>query len=135
MSVGSLPCLRIMYSMHDPITTIQKVLDRIFSHLLFYQEKHFVDRFGRCSPTVTGVDEAASRFKKAKIGNLGTSIELDADFSDLFSFCDMNMNLLKKHVKVACELAGFNTNTVDYINNLIVVEMNFFWERRKGKNF
>ena len=78
---------------------------------------------------------AASRFKKAKIGNLGTSIELDADFSDLFSFCDMNMNLLKKHVKVACELAGFNTNTVDYINNLIFVEMNLFWERRKGKNF
>ena len=108
--------------MHDPITTIQKILDRTFSHLLFYQEKHFVDRFGRCSPTVTGVDEAASRLKKAKIGNLGTSIELDDDFSDLYSFCDIN--LLKKHVKVACELAGFNTNTVYYINNLIFVEMN-----------
>ena len=65
---------------------------------------------------------AASRLKKAKIGNLGTSIELNADFSDLYSFCDIN--LLKKHVKVACELAGFNTNTVDYINNLIFVEMN-----------
>ena len=63
-SVPSLKCRGIKSSMSDPIKSIQLALDHVFNHIIFYQEKHFVEKFGRNSPSVTGVDEAVFRFTR-----------------------------------------------------------------------
>ena len=50
----------------------------------------------------------------------GTSMEVEADFSNLYSFCDIN--LLKKHVEKTLKLANISDASKDYISNLIEVE-------------
>ena len=55
--------------MSDPITVIQKILDKLFNHVLHFQEKESVKRFGFSSPSVTGVKEAGQRIKASKTGN------------------------------------------------------------------
>ena len=69
--------------MRDPIKVIQKVLDKIFSHLLYHIEEKFQTQFGMLSPSVTGIKEAIERIKATKTGAWGKSIELEGDFSDL----------------------------------------------------
>ena len=51
----------IKSSMKDPIKVIQKILDKVFSHLLFYVEEKFHSMFGVVSPSVTGVTEAINQ--------------------------------------------------------------------------
>ena len=47
--------------MKDPIKIVQKILEEVFNHLLFYIQEKFKDLFGILSPTVTGVKEAIHR--------------------------------------------------------------------------
>ncbi len=54
----------------------KKILDNIYSHLLFYIENEFVRLYGKLSPSVTGIDEAITRVKKSKTGEWGNSIEI-----------------------------------------------------------
>ena len=67
--IPNLKCQGIKTSMSDPITVIQKILDKLFNHVLHFQEKEFVKRFGFSSPSVTGVKEAGQRIKASKTGN------------------------------------------------------------------
>ena len=120
-SVPFLKCRGIKSSMSDPIKSVQLALDHVFNHIIFYQEKHFVYKFGRNSPSVTGVDEAIFRHKKTKVGPFGHSLEVEADFGNLYSFC--NMDLLKHHVAKGLKLAKITDASKDYIFNLIEVEM------------
>ena len=107
----------IKSSMKDPIKVIQKILDKIFNHLLFHIEETFNSRFGLLSPSVTGVNEAMERIKNSKTGPWGRSIELEGDFSDLYSNC--NQNLLTECVKKACRYANLHESTFQYIKLLI----------------
>ena len=94
-------------SMKDPIKVVQKILDKVFSHLLFYVEEKFHSIFGIVSPSVTGVTEAINcRFKKTKTGDWGNSLEMEGDFSDLFSNC--NADLLIECAKESCKYAHFH---------------------------
>ena len=120
-AIPHLKCRGIKSSMSDPIRCVQLALDHVFSHIIYYQEKHFASTFGRNSPSVTGVDEAIFRHKKTTIGPFGHSLEVEADFSNLYSFC--NIELLKKHVTKGLKLAKISDNSRDYIFNLIEVEM------------
>ena len=70
--------------MKDPIKNVQVILDRVFDHILFYMEQHFHQRYRRMSPCVTCVLEAVERIKSTETGDFGESIELEADFSDLY---------------------------------------------------
>jgi hypothetical protein len=132
-AVPQLKCRGIKSSMSDPVRCIQLALDHVFNHIIFYQEKHFSTTFGRNSPSVTGVDEAIFRHKKTKIGPFGHSIEVEADFSNLYSFC--NMELLKKHVAKGLKLAKITDASKDYIFNLIEVEMTRSYFKEPGGIF
>jgi hypothetical protein len=120
-SIDTLKCRGIKSSMSDPIQVIQLALDHVFNHIIYFQEKEFAKRYGRNSPSVTGVDEALFRHKKSYTGFFGTSMEIEADFSNLYSFCEIN--LLKKHVEKGLKLANISDASKDYIFNLIEVEM------------
>ena len=120
--IKNLKCRGIKSSMGDPITVIQKILDKLFNHVLHFKENEFVKRFRFSSPTVTGVKEAGERIRASSTGKRGSSIEIEGDFSDLYSNC--NEELLKKHLKDGCKLAGFSEESVEYIDNLVFVEMN-----------
>jgi len=87
-NISNLTCRGIKSSMLDPIKLIQKILDNIYSHLLFYIENEFVRLYGKLSPSVTGIDEAITRVKKSKTGEWGNSIEMEGDFGDLYSNCN-----------------------------------------------
>jgi len=76
--VHLLKCRGIKASLHDPITIIQKVLDKIYSFLLFHIEEEFRIRYNRLSPSVSGVIEALERIKSFKTGAWGTTAQLDA---------------------------------------------------------
>ena len=53
--------------MKDPIyKLIQIVLDKIYSHLLYYIEIEFMRLYGKLSPFFTGIDEAIKRVKNSK---------------------------------------------------------------------
>ena len=112
----------IKSSMRDPIKIIQKILDEIFNHLLFHTEQEFIRKFGFISPSVTGVQEAISRIKQTKTGDWGNSIELEGDFSDLYSKC--NCALLTECVKQACLFSKFHESSFQYIRLLINCIMN-----------
>ena len=71
--------------MCDPLKMVQKALDKIYSHLLYFIENEFWRLHGRPSPSVTGIDEAIERIRKTHTGNWGESIELEGDFGDLYS--------------------------------------------------
>ena len=119
--VERLRCRGIKSSLQDPIKIIQKALDSIFGHLLYYIEEEFISKFGRLSPSVSGVNEALERIKHLKTGAWGTTAQLDADFENMYSNC--HKDLLKLHVRHAAELAGFSEDTIQYIFNLIHVNM------------
>ena len=116
-NIGSLTSRGIKSSMKDPIKVIQKILDKIFNHLLFHIEENFYLQFGRISPTVTGVKEAISRIKASKTGQWGKSIEIEGDFTDLYSNC--NEQLLLECVEKACKYAKLHDSSFSYIKLLI----------------
>ena len=107
----------IKSSMKDPIKVIQKILDKIFNHLLFHIEENFILQFGCISPSVTGVKEAISRIKASKTGRWGKSIEIEGDFTDLYSNC--NEQLLLECVEKACKYAKLHESSFSYIKLLI----------------
>ena len=119
--ISQLKSRGIKSSMKDPIKVIQIILDKIFSHLLYYIETEFVNRFGFNSPSVTGVEEAITRVKNSKTGLWGHSLELEGDFTDLYSNC--NKELLILCVTKACRFAKMSLQTVDYICLLITCIM------------
>ena len=127
-NVVNLTSRGIKSSMKDPIKTIQKILDRVFNHLLFYIENEFNKKFGKWSPSVGGIDEAINRVKESKSGNWGNSVEIEGDFSDLYSNC--NKNLLISSVNKACKLASFSENSINYITLLItcIMDHSYFKE-------
>ena len=127
-NVVNLTSRGIKSSMKDPIKTIQKILDRVFNHLLFYIENEFNKKFGKWSPSVGGIDEAINRVKESKTGNWGNSVEIEGDFSDLYSNC--NKNLLISSVNKACKLASFSENSINYITLLItcIMDHSYFKE-------
>ena len=114
--------------MKDPISVLQIGLDKIFDHLLYFVKREFNKKYGLSSPCVTGIDEAIKRTQTSNTGKWGYSIDFEGDFRDLYSNC--NEKLLIKSVKKCCELANFHTSTVEYIETLIEIEMNysFFWQ-------
>ena len=114
--------------MKDPIKIIQRILDRVFNHLLFHVENEFNIKFGKWSPSVGGIDESINRIKQSKTGNWGNSVEIEGDFSDLYSNC--NKNLLISSVKTACKLASLSDNSIDYITLLItcIMDHSYFKE-------
>ena len=116
-NIKNLTSRGIKSSMKDLIKIIQKVLDKIFNHLLFHIEETFQSQFGMLSPSVTGVNEAIERIKNSKTGLWGRSIELEGDFSDLYSNC--NKNLLTECVEKACCYAKLHESTFKYIKLLI----------------
>ena len=62
-SVHLLKCRGIKSAMNDPIQVLQLILDKIYSHLLHHLEEHFMEEFGRLSPSVSGVQEALDRLR------------------------------------------------------------------------
>ena len=96
---------------------VQKILDKVFNHLLFYIEEKFKSLFGIISLSVTGVVEAIKRIKETKTGEWGKSIELEGDFSVLYSNC--NNNLLLECVLEGCKCAKLHDSSISYIRLLI----------------
>ena len=119
--VVNLKCRGIKSSMSDPIRSVQSALDKTFSHILFYQEKYFVKNFGRNSPSVTGITESLERIKKSRTGVFGSSLEVQCDFENLYSNCDIH--LLKEHDGNGLDLVKISTESKEYVFNLIDVEM------------
>ena len=105
-NVSSLTSRGIKSSMKDPIKVVQQILDK----------------YSKWSPSVCGIDEAISRIKESKIGNWGQSVEIEGDFTDLYSNC--NKNLLISSVNRACKLATLSENSMNYIQILIECIMN-----------
>ena len=120
--IDNLQCRGIKSSMSDPIQVIQSILDKVFSHLLFFVEEQFFKEFNMMSPSITGVEEAIERLKDPKFGDFSTGIILESDFKNMYS--NINVTMLKKYVKIASNLAGFSEDSITYINNLIDVNMN-----------
>ena len=114
--------------MNDPIKTVQKTLDKIYSHLLHFVELAFANRFNMLSPSVNGIDEAISRVKSSKTGTWGNSIELEGDFRDLYSNC--NETLLLSCLKTSCSVASLSSHSFDYIKKLVkcVMRHSYFLE-------
>ena len=118
----------IKSSMKDPIKIVQKILDKVFNHLLFYIQEKFQNLFGINSPSVTGVKEAIDRIKQTKTGEWGRSIELEGDFSDLYSNC--NEELLIECVSEGCRYARLHESSISYIRLLIkcIMKHSYFKE-------
>ena len=121
-NVKNLNSRGIKSSMRDPLKMIQKTLDKIYSHLLYFIETEFWRLHGKLSPSVTGIDEAIERIKKSHTGDWGESLELEGDFGDLYSNC--NKDLLEECLKESCKLAKLSSTSVEYILNLMSVSMN-----------
>ncbi len=119
----NLVCRGIKSSLCDPITIIQKAIDKIFDHLLYFLEIRFNTIFETSSPSVMGIDEAIVRTHQARYGTYGESIELEGDFSDLYSNC--NKQLLIECVKKCCKFANLHETTFNYIVILIEIEMDY----------
>jgi hypothetical protein len=120
----------IRSSLKDPLKTIQIVLNKIYGHILHFMEKEFHSKFKRFSPSVTGINEAIERISTSTTGDWGQSLEVQADFSDLYSNCEEN--LLKKHVRTGCILAGFSAETIEYIMRLIEIDMRKSYFKEPG---
>ena len=104
--------------MNDLIKLIQKVLDKVYSHLLHDIENEFRHLYGKLSPSVTGIDEAINRVRKSKTGEWGKSIEFEGD---LYSNC--NQELLKECLLEAGKIAKLEPTSIDYILNFMKVSM------------
>ena len=120
-NVGNLTCRGIKSSMNDPIKLIQKVLDKVYSHLLHDIELEFWRLFGKLSPSVTGIDEAIKRVKDSKTGEWGNSIEFEGDFGDLYSNC--NKELLEQCLIKASKIGKLDQTSTEYILKLMNVSM------------
>ena len=80
-NVSNLTCRGIKSLMGDPINLIQKILDKVNSHLLYHIEIQFTRLFGKLSPyRTTGIDEAIKRVRNSNTGEWGKSIEMDLGF-------------------------------------------------------
>ena len=88
----------IKSSMKDTIKVFQKVLDKIFNHILII-----------FSPSVAGCKEAITRNKNTKTGPFGKSTELEGDFSHLYSNC--NEGLLLERAEKECKYTDFHEST------------------------
>ena len=66
-NVSGLTSRGIKSSMKDPIKVIQKILDKLFNHLLYYVENEFNIKYSKWSPSVFGIDEAITRIKESKM--------------------------------------------------------------------
>ena len=120
-SVHLLKCRGIKSAMNDPIQVLQLILDKIYSHLLHHLEEHFMEEFGRLSPSVSGVQEALDRLRGTGSSGWGTAVQLDADFENMYSNC--NVQLLKESIRVCAGFAGFSDSTLEYVENLVTVNM------------
>ena len=130
-NISNLTCRGIKSSMLDPVKLIQKILDKVYSHLLFYIENEFIRLYGKLSPSVTGIDEAIARVKKSKMGNWGKSIEMEGDFGDLYSNC--NKDLLEKCLIRVGKVANLKIESVEYVLTLMKVSMNHsYFKEPKG---
>ena len=130
-NVSNLTCRGIKSSMNDPINLIQKILDKVYSHLLYYIEIEFTRLFGKLSPSVTGIDEPIARVKSSKTGEWGKSIEIEGDFGDLYSNC--NKDLLESCLKTAGKICKLETESIMYILNLMKVSMTHsYFKQPKG---
>ena len=116
--ISELKSRGIRSSLKDPLKTIQIVLNKIYGHLLHSMETEFHSRYKRFSPSVTGINEAIERISDSSTGDWGHSLEVQADFSDLYSNCEED--LLKKHVRTGCILADFSAETIEYIMRLFL---------------
>ena len=116
---GNLTCRGIKSSMNYPMKLIQKVLDKIYSHLLHDIELEFWRLFGKLSPSVTGVEEAIKRVKNSKTGQRGKSIEFEGDFGDLYSNC--YKELLEKCLIKASKIGKLDQTSTEYVLKLMNV--------------
>ena len=53
-------------------------------------ENHFTDRYMKMGPTVIGVNEALEQLRNSEKGEWGSSVDLEGDFSDLYSNVDLD---------------------------------------------
>ena len=67
-NISKLTSRGIKSSKKDPIKIVQKILDKIFNHLLFYVENEFNVKFSKWSPSVGGIGVAINRIKDSKVG-------------------------------------------------------------------
>ena len=108
--------------MKDPIKVVQKILDKIYNHLLFiFIEEQFHERFSRPFPSVNGIAESIFRTKGSTTESWGRSLEIKGDFSDLYSNC--NKALLLKGVRIACGFDRFDNDSIKYISLCITCIM------------
>ena len=106
--------------MRDSIRIIQKILDKIFSHLLFHIEwlnMNLSINLDLSPLQAQGSKKLISRIKQSTTGDWGSSIELAGDFSDLYSNC--NCTLLTECVKQACSFSNFHESSFQYVRLLI----------------
>ena len=82
-------------------------------------EQHFTDKYGIMGPTVVGVNEALERLRNSDKGEWGSSVDLEGDFSDLYS--NVDLETLKKYVKMGSDMAGISKSSQAYILNLLEV--------------
>jgi hypothetical protein len=82
-------------------------------------EQHFAEKYGIMGPTVVGVNEALERLKGSKKGEWGSSIDLEGDFSDLYS--NVDITTLKKYVQMGSDIARISKSSQTYILNLLEV--------------
>ncbi len=68
-NVEKLTSRGIKSSMNDPIKVIQKILEKIFSHLLFYIEQEFHNKFSTWSPSVLEYKKPSIELKNLKLEN------------------------------------------------------------------
>ena len=113
-------------SMNDPIKLVQKTLDKIYNHLLYFIEKEFNRVYGVLSPSVTRILESIDRIKKSQTGKWGKTIEMEGDFGDLYSNC--NKNLLEECIITAGKISNLQNDSIDFILNLMNLNHSYFHE-------
>ena len=77
---------------------------------------------------MTGIDEAITRIQATVMAQWGSSLEIEGDFSDLYSTC--NKSILLASVEKACNFASFRTDTFEYTKILIscILDHSYFKE-------
>ena len=130
-SIKELKSRGIRSSLNDPLKIIQSVLNKIFGHILYFMEKHFHERFNRLSPSVTGINEAIQRITEVEHGEWGQSLEVQSDFSDLYS--NIDEKLLKHNIAIGCKLANISESSQAYIFHLVEINMrNSYFKEPEG---
>ena len=70
---------------------------------------------------------------KVQKGEWGSSIDLEGNFSDLYS--NVDLQTLKKYVKMGSEMAGISKTSQNYIINLLEVNSRHFYFREPSGIF